>query len=100
VLVSLGAEDEYGPAFSEDEILGGTRVPLNFHLAQPTLNRYVDPPLAAHLLALEAYVRDPGAYPVGVHPLPAEMDNWLLREWRKAWPDEDLEGIGEELGLS
>lgn len=99
VLVSLGAEDEYGPAFQEHEVLGGTQVPLNFHLAQPTLNRYVDPPLAAHVLALEAYVRAPKAYSIGVHPLPAAMDRWLLTEWRKAWPDEDLDGIGEELGL-
>jgi adenosylhomocysteinase len=100
VLVSLGAEDEYGPAFNENEILGGKHVPLNFHLAQPTLNRYVDPPLAAHLLALEAYVRDPNAYPIGIHPLPADLDRWLLTEWRKAWPNEDLDGIGQELGLS
>jgi hypothetical protein len=100
VLVSLGAEDEYGPAFHENEILGGKQVPLNFHLAQPTLNRYVDPPLAAHLLALEAYVRDPNAYPIGIHPLPADLDRWLLTEWRQAWPNEDLDGIGQELGLS
>jgi len=100
VLVNLGAEDEYGPAFGEEEILGGKGVPLNFQLAQPTLNRYVDAPLAAHLLALEALMTDPGAYDVGVHPLPLEMDRWLLTEWRKAWPDEDLTGIGEELGLA
>jgi adenosylhomocysteinase len=98
-LVSLGAEDEFGDAFEDGEVLGGKGVPLNFHLAQPTLNRYVDAPLAAHVLALEAYVREPERYGVGIHPLPAEMDAWLLREWRKAWPDEDLDGIGEELGL-
>lgn len=99
VLVSLGAEDEYGPAFSEHEVLGGTQVPFNFHLAQPTLNRYVDPPLAAHVLALEAWARSPQAYAPGIHPLPAEMDRWILSEWRRAWPDENLEGIAEELGL-
>lgn len=99
VLVSLGAEDEYGPAFIEDEVLGGTRVPLNFHLAQPTLNRYVDPPLAAHVMALEAWARQPDAYAPGIHALPPEMDRWILTEWRRAWPDENLEGIGEELGL-
>jgi adenosylhomocysteinase len=99
VLVNLGAEDEYGSAFGEDEILGGKGVPLNFQLAQPTLNRYVDAPLAAHLLALEALVTNPEAYEAGVHPLPVAMDQWLLREWRQAWPDEDLTGIGEELGL-
>lgn len=99
VLVSLGAEDEYGTAFEASEILGGKAVPLNFHLAQPTLNRYVDPPLAAHVLALEAWALAPGAYAPGVHPLPEAMDRWILTEWRRAWPDEDLDGIGAELGL-
>lgn len=99
VLVNLGAEDEFGPEFGEDEILGGKQVPLNFHLAQPTLNRYVDAPLAAHVLALEAWVRQPEAYGVGVHPLPESMDCWLVTEWRRHWPDEDLTGIGDELGL-
>jgi adenosylhomocysteinase len=97
VLVNQGAEDEYGPAFAEDEILGGREVPLNFHLERPTPNRYVDPALAAHVLALEALVG--GDYPVGVHPLPEHMDEWLVTEWRRCWPLEDLTGIGRELGL-
>jgi adenosylhomocysteinase len=98
-LVNLGAEDEFGPAFDERQILGGRAVPLNFHLAQPTLNRYVDPALAAHLLALEALVRRPEAFPSGIHPLPREMDDWVIRTWRKAWPDEDLTGIAQALGV-
>jgi adenosylhomocysteinase len=97
-LVNLGAEDEFGTAFEDAEILGGRGLPLNFHLANPTRNRYVDAPLAAHALALEALVR--GAYPPGVHPLPEAMDRWLVAEWRRAWPDEDLAGIGPELGLA
>ena len=83
VLVNLGAEDEFGAQIGDDEILGGRGVPLNHHLSQPTQNRYVDPALAAHLLAFEALVtRD---YPVGVHPLPAEMDRWILETWRESW---------------
>ena len=100
VLVNLGAEDEFGPAFTDDEILGGRDLPLNFHLARPTENRYVDPPLAAHLLALEALLADPTRYPPGIHPLPTAMDAWVLESWRRAWPQEDLTGIGDELGLS
>lgn len=99
-LVNLGAEDEFGPQFEEAEILGGKAVPLNFHLAQPTLNRYIDAPLAAHAMALEAWVRAPEDYPPSIHPLPEAMDRWLVSEWRRAWPDEDLSGIEEELGLS
>jgi adenosylhomocysteinase len=99
VLVNMGAEDEFGDAFEDAEILGGKALPINFHLTQPTLNRYIDPSLAAHVLALEALVRDPQAYPIGVHPLPEEMDTWLLKSWRAAWPHENLTGIGDELGL-
>lgn len=95
VLVNLGAEDEFGPAFEEHEILGGRRVPLNFHLPQPTRNRYVDPALAAHLLALEAWVRAPDRYPPGIHPLPPGMDRWVLETWQAAWPEEDLSPILE-----
>lgn len=100
VLVNLGAEDEFGPAFDEHEILGGRDLPLNFHLARPTENRYVDAPLAAHLLALEALLADPAAFPPGIHPLPPTMDAWVVDAWRRAWPEEDLTGIGAELGLS
>ncbi len=99
ILVNLGAEDEFGPAFADQEILGGRGIPLNFHLPQPTRNRYIDAPLAAHLLALEAYLTDPEAHPPGIHPLPAAMDRWVLTTWRQAWPDEDLTGIGADLGL-
>lgn len=97
VLVNLGAEDEYGEHFSDEDILGGKAVPLNFHLANPTQNRYVDAPLAAHVLALEALLRR--TLPRGIHPLPTHMDEWLLTEWRRHWPDEDLSGIAEELGV-
>ncbi|MGH2626557.1 MAG: NAD(P)-dependent oxidoreductase, partial [Anaerolineales bacterium] len=100
VLVNMGAQDEFGPAFSDDEIAGGRAVPWNFHLAQPTRNRYVDPALAAHLLAMEAIVLRPQAFPAGIHPLPPEMDEWLVRTWRAEWPNEDLTGIADELGLS
>jgi adenosylhomocysteinase len=97
-LVNLGAEDEFGPPFSDDEILGGRQIPLNFHLAQPTRNRYVDAPLAAHLLALEVLVKDPDP-PAGIRPLPQAVDDWVVRTWRAAWPNEDLTGIADELGL-
>lgn len=98
-LVNLGAEDEFGPPFDDSEIVGGRTLPLNFHLDQPTLNRYVDAPLAAHLLALEALTREPERWSPGIHPLPSAMDDWVIRSWRAAWPGEDLTGIGEELGI-
>jgi adenosylhomocysteinase len=100
VLVNLGADDEYGPAFGDDEVLGGKIPPLNFHLPQPTLNRYVDAPLSAHLLALEHLVKQRASLPAGVHPLPAALDRWVIERWRMHQPTEDLTGIGPDLGLS
>jgi adenosylhomocysteinase len=98
-LVNLGAEDEFGPEFTDDEILGGKRFPLNFHLEQPTLNRYVDAPLAGHLLALESLIKRPRDFGPGVHPLPEEQDEWVVRRWREHHPEEDLTGIRVDLGL-
>jgi adenosylhomocysteinase len=100
VLVNLGAEDEFGPAFEDEEILGGRDVPLNFHLPRPTENRYVEAPLAAHLLALETLLANPSAFPPGIHRLPPGMDAWVVETWRRAWPHEDLTGIAADLGLA
>lgn len=98
-LVNLGAEDEFGPGIRDDQVLGGKSFPLNFHLEQPTLNRYVDAPLAAHLLALESLILSPEQFGPGVHPLPQEHDQWVIERWRHHHPDEDLKGIQQELGL-
>ena len=99
VLVILGDEDEFGPAYHEQEILEGRNLPLNFHNDWPTLDPYIDPPLAAHLMALEAWHTNPGAYPPGIHPLPKEMDQWIVHSWRAHWPNEDVSTIAMELGL-
>ena len=100
VLVNLGAEDEFGPAIEDRDILGGRDMPLNFHLARPTENRYVDAPLAAHLLALEALLAHPAAFPPGIHPLPPSLDAWVVEQWRRAWPEEDLTGSPRNWGFS
>lgn len=100
VLVNIGAEDEFGPSIPDDRILGDRRIPLNFHLERPTLSRYIDPSLAAHLLALEALISAARPYPPEVHPLPQEMDDWIIRTWRALHPDEDLSAIGADLALS
>src|SRR3989304_4369730 len=68
--------------FSAVGIFRSTSPSLTSPLAQPTLNRSVAAPLAAHLLALEALVLRPERWTPGVHPLPAEMDDWVVRSWR------------------
>ncbi len=95
VFVNMGY-DEFGPAISSDRILGGPSLPVNLYLPRPTLNRYIDPALAAQVMGIEALVRHPEQYPVGVHALSKESDQWILDTWRKTWPDEDLSGLREE----
>ena len=89
LLINMGAEDEFGPMISDHEVLGGKGLPLNFHLSQPTLNCYIDPSLAAQLLALELLVKHSSAMLPGVFPLPAYADHWLVETWQRHWPNED-----------
>jgi adenosylhomocysteinase len=97
VLTVMGY-DEFGPEIPESEILGG-RMPINFCLTRPTLNRYMDPTLTAQALAIEELFKHPERYPPGIHPLPEEIDRWLLESWHALWPDEDLTGVEAELGI-
>jgi adenosylhomocysteinase len=99
VLSAMGYH-EFGDAFDGEELLGGQDVPVNFHLAQPTLNRYIDATLAAQVLAVEELVKHPGRYSPGLHPLPRLIDDWLWNTWCELWPDEDLSGLIEETGLA
>jgi adenosylhomocysteinase len=89
VLVNMGAEDEFGPETAADNVLGGKGVPPNFHLEQPTLNRYIDPSLAAQLMAVEWFLRHGDRIPHGVTPLPDEADTLLVQRWMRHWPNED-----------
>lgn len=93
VLVNLGAEDEFGPAIRDDEVLAGKGPPFNHHLAEPTLNRYIDPSLAAHLLGLAALASQPTRFGPGVHALPPADDAWIIAGFRARWPEIDISGI-------
>ena len=46
-LVNIGAEDEYGPSFAEEEILN-QKAPVNFVLDEPTQLKYLDATFALH----------------------------------------------------
>jgi adenosylhomocysteinase len=99
VLVNMGY-DEFGNSIGEDHLLRGSKAPVNLTLAQPTRNLYIDPALAAQVMALEELVQHLEDYSEGVHPLPSGVDDWILRTWRNAWPDHNLDGVRQELGLS
>jgi adenosylhomocysteinase len=97
--VNIG-HDEFGPHVPDDEILGGREVPINFHLKRPTTNHKIDPIQAAEVLAFDELVKNPGKYSNGLHPLPETIDVWIFKKWMSYWPEEDLSGISEEIGLS
>jgi adenosylhomocysteinase len=97
VNIGLG---EFGPHIPDSEILGGREVPINFHLERPTENHFIDPIQVAEVLALEELVQNPGRYSSGLNPLPRAIDVWILERWMSYWPEEDLSGIAEEIGLS
>lgn len=97
--VNIG-HDEFGSYVPDDEIVGGREVPINFHLKRPTKNHKIDPIQAAEVLAFDELIKHPGKYANGLHPLPSTIDLWVLKKWMSYWPEEDLSGISEEIGLS
>lgn len=99
VLVSLSAVDEFGDEIASERILGGKGKPLNFHLESPTANRYVDPSLTGHLLALEEVVRGGTALKPGLNLLSEESDLWLLSRWRHHWPNEVVDSAFQTSGV-
>lgn len=92
--------DEFGSEIELDLVLGGGRAPINLFLPRPSLNCYIDPALGAQVLAIEALIQEPDAFPIGIHPLPEKIDNWILETWFKAWPDKDHSEFKKELGLA
>ncbi|MBN1315205.1 MAG: NAD-binding protein [Anaerolineales bacterium] len=97
-LVNMGY-DEFGP-IGKEYVVGGGGAPYNLYLPRPSLNCYIDPALAAQVLAIETLIKNPENFTVGVQALPDEIDNWILETWFNAWPDRDHSEIQLELGLN
>ncbi len=75
ILVNIGAEDEYGPAFQPEEVLNG-KVAVNFALEEPTHLRYIETTFALQNAGLEWLLRHPDAQ--GVVTPPVSMEEQLL----------------------
>jgi adenosylhomocysteinase len=91
VLANVGAEDEFGPSFSEEQVLANKQ-PLNFSLPNPTKMRYLDPIFYAHNLGCQI-ILDQQLEP-GYYPLSPEIDAQILQAWQKHYPEEDLSVLG------
>lgn len=77
-LVNLGILDEFGPRFTQDEVLH-KKQPINFVLDDPTPIQFIDPALYAHnesaLFLLDQQ------YKHGVHNMPMHLDADIIDRW-------------------
>lgn len=78
ILANLGIYDEFGPHFSEEEVLNH-KMPVNFILEDPTPMKYIDPEFYIHNLASLAFLREKMA--PGVHGISSELDNNMIQRW-------------------
>ncbi|MCE7735466.1 MAG: hypothetical protein GPJ54_11350 [Candidatus Heimdallarchaeota archaeon] len=79
IRINLGANDEWGDNYTEDQIFHSKFIPFNFNLVPPTENMYIDPILFAHVDALR-YLDD---LQIGIHPLAKEADFAIMRAFEK-----------------
>jgi adenosylhomocysteinase len=81
-LANMGGEDEFGPAFAQDEVLHGKR-PVNFAATDPELMRYLDPVFHAHNLGIDllsfARLRP------GVQPFPDFIASEIVDDWQRTF---------------
>lgn len=78
ILANIGALDEFGELFLENEILF-SKQPINFSLETPTLMRYLDPVFYAHSLAPNIILQ--GDLNPGYYSLPQKIDQEILNLW-------------------
>lgn len=78
ILANMGAEDEYGDQFHQDEVLNHKK-PVNFVLDEPTSIEYIDPTFYAHnIAALELLNND---LPSKVFHLSKTIDEKIVQQW-------------------
>ncbi|MBI4173829.1 MAG: NAD-binding protein [Candidatus Aenigmarchaeota archaeon] len=80
VLANLGADDEFGAAFTEGQVLNGKQ-PVNFCLADPTAMRYIDPVFYAHNYGIN--LLQAGDFSPGLHAYPEEIDRVVVSRWQQ-----------------
>ncbi|WP_058498826.1 hypothetical protein [Legionella gratiana] len=78
ILANLGVYDEFGPHFSEDEVLNH-KMPVNFVLEDPTPMKYIDPEFYIHNLASLMLLHEKLVN--GVHEIPKDLDQSIIQRW-------------------
>ena len=89
-LLNIGAVDEFGDSYTEDEVFMSKNIPFNFNITPPTGNMYIDPILVAHVAAIEYMIKN-NFNDIEITPFPREIDIELLTKFeRNNHPVEDL----------
>ncbi|QLZ68667.1 saccharopine dehydrogenase NADP-binding domain-containing protein [Legionella sp. PC1000] len=78
ILANLGVYDEFGPHFSDEEVLNH-KMPVNFILNDPTPMKYIDPEFYIHNLAALTFLKE--KLTPGVHGISATLDNSIIKRW-------------------
>lgn len=76
-LANMGAEDEWGSAYTENEVLNKKKL-LNFSLDEPTLLKYLDPGFAAMIQTL---IENKTSQYSAFQGLPESIDKSTLSYW-------------------
>lgn len=79
LLVSMGADDEFGPGIPPERAVNRKR-PVNFMLPEPTATRYIDPTLALHNAGILELMRGGS----GIMVPRAELEKEILSDVRAA----------------
>lgn len=80
LLVNIGVDDEYGPAFKNNEVLNDKRG-VNFALEDPTLLKYMDPVFYAHNFAIDLF--ETRHFEAGIHSFPKDIDDAIMAQWKE-----------------
>ncbi len=74
--INIGAVDEFGKEYSEDEVFMSKYIPFNFNMSPPTANEYIDGILVAQIRGLEILINN--KLDNKVIKLPEELDQSLI----------------------
>ncbi|HHF7373203.1 saccharopine dehydrogenase NADP-binding domain-containing protein [Legionella bozemanae] len=78
ILANLGIYDEFGPHFSDEEVLNH-KMPVNFVLNDPTPMKYIDPEFYIHNLVALMLLKE--KLTPGVHGISSTLDHSIIERW-------------------
>jgi adenosylhomocysteinase len=80
ILANMGAEDEFGPKFSPEDVLCNKH-PINFSISEPTPLEYLDPIFFAHNKAIDFLISKKASN--GYQPLDKDFASFVIEKWQR-----------------